>query len=198
MKKLFSVILAFVLVLSFAACGKTQPKDTPEEVTQTAFVDRSAFEQNVIDEKIPEMQFALGQDAAQMIAALQEEPQEIEDDEDSDGPYTLLEKADYKVVSAGVFRQHEYYYRADGKVSCIAASDTAFGLENGTFINEIELALDAASAEKRTAVKTPWLPSGVQCDCLTYTFGERSVSFLFVEDQLVKTVVYETAAWPLQ
>ncbi|MCQ2449079.1 MAG: hypothetical protein MJ132_02665 [Clostridia bacterium] len=198
MKKLFSVILAFVLVLSFAACTKNKSADAPQEVTQTVFVDKAALEQNVTDGKIPEMEHALGQDVEAMKSALEQQPQENQDDEDYAGPYTLLEKADYTVISTGIFRQFEYCCRADGKVSAIATSDTAFGLENSTFINEIELALADCSAQKLSGAKVPWLPSGEMCDCLTATFGENAVSFLFVDNQLVKTVVYRAEEWTIQ
>ena len=197
MKKLFSVILAFVLVLSFAACTKNKSADAPQEVTQTVFVDKAALEQNVTDGKIPEMEYALGQDVEALKTDLEQQPQENADDEDYAGPYTLLEKADYTVISTGIFRQFEYCCRADGKVSAVATSDAAFGLENGTFINEIELALSDV-AEKKQGVKVAWLPSGVLCDCLTAAFGENAVSFLFVDDQLVKTVVYRAEEWTIQ
>ncbi len=189
MKRIVCFGLAVLLMLTFCACKKGK--------NETAENRSSALENAVAAGKIPEAEFGLGADPTEIIEILTERSDNSELDAEGEPTQAFFvnEKNGYNIITCGDYQENAYYYKENGKISCLFSLETAFGFPKMTVISEIKAAFPNCKAIETDNVKAFFMRAGETCDCLTYTFGDRAVTFAFQESCLVATALYLTAEW---
>ncbi len=178
MKKLFCLLLAFVFALSLAACGEKEGK-----------IDNSYIQSNAEIGKIPEIDFKLGDDVDSTKSAMQT----LLDDH-GEPLYTEIESGEYTVMMEGsVF----CCYKTDDKsagLTHIITQDDAYGFGADSVPTQIRDAMDSIgySATLRDAKEgeTFFLPGGGFA-VLEYNIGEKTILFVFAENDLCATAIYK-------
>lgn len=196
MKKLFSLFLCCFIVLTFTSCGEKKKNNTSK-------IDLEYYAKMGI---MPEAEFPLGNDIDEVISKLSKQSQEFENkqtesDDDTHSEtafiFEVTEGEKNVLIDNGVIN---YYYNKDNKqngISYIVNYDTAFGIEIGTLISEVQNKLSGydLKSEKMTENEVffaPYIMDGSVCKLRI-----KNVAFMFVfqENELVATAMYDTDNW---
>ncbi len=194
MKKIISLLLCFMLFLSFTACKKDKEKDKKS-------IDLEFYATELC--KIPEGEYALGANVDDVIKELTEKNKEIEENavEDKDHSHTHDEQQFYFEVQEGEKNvmidngNFCYYYNKANKangISYIVDYDTAFGIEIGTVILEVKEMLSKTQVKEEplseeNAFFASYVANGT---VLKAEFDGTVVLFVFQDNELLATAMY--------
>lgn len=195
MKKLFCLILCIVLCASFCACGKEKKKN--ESGVDLAYY--AALGQ------IPEAEYTLGADPDEVVKNLkarldEENANHKEDPNDAHGHeedqfYFEVVKGNKNVLLDNGYIN--YYYNKANKangISYIVNYDTAYGLKLGTVISEVKASFpDIEFTEEPIGEANAFFADYVlDGTVLTASFNETTVSFVFQENGLFATAIFNS------
>lgn len=187
MKKILSLVLVISLIFVFTACGK----DEKLEVEQVNI--KTDVEQGVI----PECKFKLGDSVSKIEDTLTKELDEAPLDDHGHPEYVFekFQMANYNCIDNGDFKY--YYLKDETKVSYIVSFTNAFGFRLGEVSVAVEMALEEFAPSitpisKENAFFLPGMPEG---EVYTYTFGTKNVMFVFENNALCATAIYDNTIW---
>lgn len=194
MKKIISLLLFVVFVLTFSACEKD--KENGIEPIDLEFYATELC-------KFPEGEYALGANVDNVIKELTAKDKQIAENtvEDKDHSHTHDEQQFYFEVQEGkknVLIDNGnlcYYYNKNNKdkgISYIVNYDTAFGLEVGTVILEVKKALKNVSftEEPLTDENAFFASYVINGTVLKAKFEGTVVLFILQENELFATAMY--------
>lgn len=197
MKRLLSILLCFILVFSFAAC-KADDSKTADTVDIEYYAKLG---------RIPETEYTLGTDVDKVKDELSKKLEAQEEEEtDSDHNhhhdtaefiYDVIEGENNVLIDNGT---NCYYYVKENKdkgISYIVNYDTAFGFEIGTVSIEIEEALEGLNfTEEDVTEENAFFATYVYNGTLLKgTFGDTVVLFVFQDNALFATAMYDSKNW---
>ena len=198
MKKLFSLLLCFVIVLSFSAC-----KD--KKNTNTLNIDLEYYAKLG---KMPEAEFTLGDEVDDVVANLTDKQNsfdaEHKDDEDdshnhdqAEFIFNVIEGEKNVLIDNGVIN---YYYNKNNKdngISYIVNYDTAFGIEIGAIISEVQKYLSGYELkEEELTDENVFFASYIANGTVLKTeIKDVAILFVFQENQLFATAMYDINNW---
>ncbi len=198
MKKLFSLVLCFVIVFCFASCKKDDNKNTVN-------VDLEYYAKLG---KIPEAEFTLGDNVDDVIDKLTdkqnqfqsehgEDPDHSHDHNKADFFFDVVEGDKNVLIDNGVVN---YYYNKNNEkngIAYIVNYDTAFNLEVGTLISEAEehfkgFEFSQEPATEENVFFAPYITDGT---VLKTEIGDVVIMLVFQENQLFATAMYDSNNW---
>ena len=188
MKKIFCLMLSLLIIVSFAACGKDKKAETAE-------VD---IEYYAKFGEIPECDYKLGEDPEVIKSDLSAE-EETAVGNDEEYPYNVTEGEKSVRIDNGDF---SYFYekgKEDTGISYIAAFDKAYGFETGTSVLDVKESLEGFSyteepADDSNAFFLMGLYNGT---VMRYTFDSTAIIFVFQDNELFATAIYNTDNWTI-
>ncbi len=196
MKKLSCLFLCLILIFSLSACSKESNKE------DESGVDLSYY---ALLGKMPEVEYALGENpdviTKELNARLKEENDNHKEDpnhaheHDEDEFYFEVVQGEKNVL---LDNGHIcYYYNKANKnkgISYIVNYDTAYGLSLGKVISEVKDEFSSVEFKEEpissnNAFFADYIVDGT---VLTATFGENVVLFVFQENALFATAIYNS------
>ncbi len=188
MKKIFCLILSFVMIISFAACGKDKKKEIPE-------VDIEYYAKLG---EIPECDYKLGEDPETIKTALSSEEQSAIS-EGEEYPYNVTEGEKSVRIDNGDF---SYFYekgKENKGISYIAAFDKAYGFEMGTSVLDVKGSLAGYDyTEEPADDSNAFFLMGVEnSTVIRYTFDSTVILFIFQNNELFAAAIYNTDKWTI-
>ena len=187
MKKFFSIVLSAVMLLSFAACKNNDNSSKSNTVDLEYYAGLG---------QLPECNYKLGDS----IETLKSELSAANDQAGENGEdyvYSVTEGEKTLRIDNGSF---VYYYdkeKESNGISYIISLDTAYGFESGTSILEIKEALpELEPTEEEANSDNVFFIYGVSNGTvLKYNFENRVVMFVFADNMLCATALYDTDNW---
>lgn len=185
MKRLLSLVLAFVMIFIFAACKDNEGKKDSNSIDIEYYANLG---------QMPECEYSLGESVSKINDELSKQ---FESSDIEEMVYNVSENGNRVLIDNGQFK---YYYlkenEADG-ISYIVSFDTAFGFEIGTLIVEVKDALSdfeykTAEISKDNVFFLFGSPDG---SVITCEFEENTVMFVFENNALCATALYKTSDW---
>lgn len=199
MKKLLAALMCFVLLFSFAACGKGDKK--ANDAVDLQYYAKIG--------QIPEMPYKLGAKCdkvedelqAEYDAFLSNDPHNSADhdhDHYAEEIYlSINDKGDYVFIDNG--SKYYLYKNAEKKegISCIVTFGDAFGFKMGTFIYNLKTAMPSIEFTENEITDgsiffADYLTNGT---VLTAELQDVTVMFIFQENELYATAMYKTDSW---
>ena len=185
MKKLISILLSLVILFAFSACGKKSKKAKSNSVD---------FEYYAKLGQISEIPYALGKNVDEIIDELTSKAEENDSDE---YVFNIIEGEKNVLIDNGTVLY--YYSKADKEkgISYIVDFGTAFGFEIGTVSVEIKEALSDYKCTEETATtdNAVFLYEITDGTIYKYTFDNYVVMFVFQENMLFATAIYDSNYW---
>lgn len=187
MKKIFVFVLSAVMLLSLTACGK----------------DGNSSKKNTVDleyyaqlGQLPECKYKLG-DSVEAVKNELSSENEAAASNDADYVYSVTEGEKTVRIDNGSFI---YYYgknEEDKGISYIVSLDTAYGFAIGTSVLELKEALpELEPTEESANSDNSFFIYGISDgSVLNYTFGNKVVAFIFADNMLCATAIYDTDNW---
>ena len=185
MKKFIALFLCFVLALVFVGCSNKDKSDSKNKNAHSVDVEYYAK-----IGKMPEHNYKLGSDAEKMKKDFEAEDQKnAEDSEDghTHSVYSLIEGDEHDIL---IYKNAKYYYGQDGKVSMIVSLDDSYGFKVGDISKQIIDAVGETEEKKGDEETLFFLPMPETYTYAEYTFGENKVIFVFGENLLCATAIY--------
>ena len=194
MKRIIGILLTVCMLFSFAACGKEKKEQ------KTSVIDLKYYSKLG---QIPESEYALGQEIDPMIAAFDEKMKASEElgaqgqEHEDLFYYSATEFVDYTSINTGSF---EYCYKndkKDGGVSCIISYGDSYKFKIGTLNIQIKQALTEFDVQEYDTDSNNlfFFPGAESLSCLKYTFEKNDIVFVFVDNALTATVIYNNDEW---
>ncbi|MBR7071274.1 MAG: hypothetical protein IKI29_03835 [Clostridia bacterium] len=185
MKKLFAVGLCLMLVCALTACGRDAKK--PEDGLDVAYFAKLG--------QIPETEYRLGMDIEKLKADLSAKAEEAGEE----GFYDLTEGEQTVRISTD---QYSFYYEKGHEekgIACIVCLDGGFGFPQNSVTVEVTEQLSAYEGKEHPATEeeTFFLPFAQDTTCISYTFGEYVLNFVFQENALCGIVLYDPQYWAM-
>lgn len=197
MKKIFCIVLVFCMLFAFAGCGKEEKK--AKQYTTDVDIEYYA---NL--GQMPEIKdYVLGYSVEDMLSRFAElEKASAEENEGHSHDaffYFINEGKEYTSISTS---NAEYCYKNDKRedgISCILSFDSAYGFAKDSIIIEVKEALSDYKVKEHSVGEEglAFMPIIKNADCLTYTFTKNKVTFVFVDNALCATAVYNADEWSL-
>lgn len=189
MKKLLSLFLCLTILFVFAACGGSS----------NAIKHEVDIEYYAKLGKIPECEFALGANTEDIKSEMEERLSVVESGDHSHGEvaYTFIEGNLTALIDCGNYRYYYYKSQIGGGVSFIASFDNAYGFNMGDSISKIkevisEFDYKETSLNEDNSFFLNGTPDGV---CIEAVFGEHTVNFIFIENELTATTIFDGSQW---
>lgn len=179
-KRIVCMLLALTVFIPLAACGK-EKKAAPAYPVDIEYYANLG--------QIKECPYALGTAIDDIEAALLTE--ENEEEHDSPNGYFLYEKDGLTRITG---EEKEYVYETDKRdngISCIVDYAVAYEF-NEASVNTVKNALTGKKFTEREADGSEFffMPDTAQVSVLEYKFGKNTLAFLFYNDVLSVTVLY--------
>ncbi len=204
MKKLFTVILAVLMLFSLAACGGKDDTETP---SAPAIPDKSDEVAAAVSEgRIPELEFKLGDSTSDLRTRFNELLEDMEDAHEGGGHVhndgdILLDKSEgelsmtYTVGTAGYYYEKE---KSKNGIAVLLSLEDAFGFKQGTPRADVETALAKLSLKSLNAGEDELyfvpIPEAI---ILRYKKDGRQLDFYFSDNELVATVLRDLNNWTI-
>lgn len=191
MKKTVCLILVLLFCVLAASCGKKEEKKTPE----------INLEYYAKFGEIPEVPCKLGTDPKTLKSELSKTDEESEttdgDTKTGENAYMVTEGEETVSIQNGIYVFCYGKDREDKGISYIVDFSTAYGFEQGTIISQIKKKLDPYPYTERKASQDELFAmfGEVDRDILEYRFDNRTLLFVFEENALVATILYDTTLW---
>lgn len=199
MKKILSLALTFLMLLSFTACSEKETKKS-DKVDLRYYAELG---------QIPEIPYKLGADCDKVEKELEAEYEKYlstdpENSADHDHDhyaedlyFDVSEVDDYVYIDNG---GKNYFYKKSEKkdgISYIVTFGDAFGFKMGDFIYDIQSALPNVEfieeeITEGSLIFDKFLSSGTT---LTAKFNDVTIMFVFMEGELYATAMYKTDSW---
>lgn len=199
MKKILSLALTFLMLLSFTACSEKETKKS-DKVDLRYYAELG---------QIPEIPYKLGADCDKVEKELEAEYEKYlstdpENSADHDHDhyaedlyFEVSEVDDYVYIDNG---GKNYFYKKSEKkdgISYIVTFGDAFGFKMGDFIYDIQSALPNVEfieeeITEGSLIFDKFLSSGTT---LTAKFNDVTIMFVFMEGELYATAMYKTDSW---
>lgn len=204
MKKSLAIAMILCIIFLLSGC-KEKAEPTP-----TAEIDIEYYSKYG---KIPECEFTVGQDIDTVLSTLEERVEAQSEDEtdasenqDSDMHehnhdeffFNHTEFDEYTSIHTGDI---EYFYKEENRdkgISCIVTYTTAYGFSNETVSVEIEKALTGFEVERYDTSSGDifFMPYG-EFSCLKYSFEKNDIVFIFADNALCATAIYDNTQWKI-
>ena len=186
MKKLICFLLTAAIIFSLAACGKENTGSDSNSVDLEYYAKLG---------QIPECDYMLGESVEKVkseLSALDEKYQGA-----NEFMYSVQEGEKTVEINNGTFL---YYYTKENVangISYIVSLDTAYGFEPGTVSIEVTDALSEYEYTEEAANDNNafFLFDHTNCSVFKYEFDNYAVSFVFQDNALCATAIYDTANW---
>lgn len=183
MKRAFCLLFAVILIFGLVSCKKE--KDSTN-------VDRVDIEYYANLGEIPECEFALGDSVEDIEKTLSERAEESHE-----VFYNQVEGKNNVLIEDGT---HAYYYVKSNKengVSYIVSYETAYGFEIGDVSIQIKEAIsDIEYTEEELNENNSFFLYGEgEGNVLKCKFEKNTVMFVFRENALCATVIYNNKDW---
>ena len=195
MKKMLGILLCVCLAFCFVGCGE---KEETKEPTGVDLEYYSKYGQ------IPECEFALGKNVDELITEFESrlEDQEAEDGEethDHDGFfYSQMEYDDRISLHTG---NVEYIYKDENKeegISCIVSYVDAYEIAHGSVISQVEESFAEFEVSRKDNVSEEiFFMAGGEFSCLKYSFEKNDIVFVFADNALCATAIYNNTQWEI-
>ncbi|MBE6727507.1 MAG: hypothetical protein E7562_02530 [Ruminococcaceae bacterium] len=197
MKRFFCLCLAFCMLLLVVGCSKdeTKKKQYTTEVDVEYYANLG---------QMPEIKdYKLGYSVEDMLsefAALEEASADSEIPHNHDAFFYFINEGDeFTSISTS---NAEYCYKNDKRekgISCILSFDGAYGFAKDTIIIEVKEALSDYKVKEENIGEEglSFMPMIKNADCLTYTFSKNKVTFVFTDNALCATAIYNADEWSL-
>ena len=185
MKKIIALFLCFILALVFAGCGSKDKSDSKNKDAHSVDVEYYAK-----IGKMPEHSYGLGADSKEMKKAFDAEDkknEEASEDGHIHSVYSLIEDDEHDIL---IYENAKYYYGQDGEVSMIVSLDESYGFKIGDISKQIIDAVGKTEEKKGNKEAIFFLPMPETYTYAEYTFGENNVIFVFQENLLCATAIY--------
>ena len=193
MKKILSVLLCAMFVLSFAACGEGEEKVKPIGIDVEYYAKIG---------QIPELEHKLGDDADEIISNFEEEHKNITDatsgsidhDHTEGGYIGTYDNGEYTTIATtGINYFFDSNKKKDG-INRIVSLNGGYGFSNGDLIIEVKKAMESYghTADERAATEKEAQACGLTdgMTCLEYTFDKNAVIFFFQENALCAVTLF--------
>lgn len=188
MKKIFCLMLSLLMFVSFAACGK-------DKRVVNAEVDLEYYAKLG---EIPECDYKLGEDPEKIKSDLSSR-EESAADNDEEYAYYVTEGEKSIRIDNGDFSY--FYERGKEKkgISYIVAFDRAYDFEVGNSILDVKESLAGFSYTEEPANEsnTFFLMGLDNGTIMRYTFDDTVIIFVFQDNELFATAIYNTDNWTL-
>ena len=187
MKKILCIILSAVILLFFAACQNNDNSSKSNAVDLEYYAGLG---------QLPECNYKLG-DSIETVKSELSAANDQAAQNDEDYVYSVTDGEKTVRIDNGSF---VYYYekgRESDGISYIISLDTAYGFESGTSILEIKEALpELEPTEEDANSDNVFFIYGVSNGTvLKYNFKNRVVMFVFADNMLCATALYDTNSW---
>lgn len=189
MKKLFCLFLCLAVIFTLCSCSNGgRGSDHDIDIEYYAKLG-----------KIPECEFGLGTNIEELKAEMEERLSVVESGDHSHGEfaYTFIEGDLTALVDCGVYRYYYYKEAIEDGVSFIASFEDAYGFKMGdsiTVIKDVLKEFDYKEASLNDE-NSFFLNGNADGVCLSAVFGENTISFIFVENALTATAIYDGSQW---
>lgn len=191
MKRFLSFLLIFTMIFIFTACNNNNSSSPVVDLEYYAKLG-----------KIPEVDYTLGEDINKIKSDFekienQEQPEDSKDDHVHEFYYSITETEVGTCIDDG----RTQYYFSDGQeekgVAFMVTYDTAFGFNNGTVSVDVTDALKGLEYTELSSYDDldffiGWLSN---VSAIKYTFKNRVVLFIFEDNGLCATAIYDTDNW---
>lgn len=176
------------MLLVFTSCGSAKTSSDGDTIDVQYFAKLG---------KIPECKYSLGAEIDEMQSKLSAAAESAGEDEDI--VYEVTEGERTVLINTG---NTEYYYMKDKKdngVSYLVNYGAAYGFEQGTISIEVRKALEKFSVDEHDATGNElfFLPVAENCTVLNYSFGKYKLMFVFQDNALCATAIYNPEYWTL-
>ena len=183
MKKILVFLTVFCLIFAFASCGKENSAATGVDIEYYAKLGQ-----------IPECRVFLGDTDEDVKTKLESDA--AESDSQHSG-YETIEGENNVLISDGT---HEYYYKKsdnDQKIGYMVSYDDAYGFKIGDVILTVKESLKnyEYSEEKIGDDTFFFMGNPNEAEVLKLTFKKYVVLFLFQNNELCATAIYDSEAW---
>ena len=204
MKKLFCLILTFLMLFSFCACSKDKKDNTDNYVHDVDIAYYASIG------KIPELEQALGADPEEIINNKTDDNAEAASSEDHSGhshaaPELTKTEGELSVVlNGGSYLYFDEKAKAENGISAMVSLEKAYGLEIGSH-TVTEDTVKKALSKHTPSVSTPtqddlfFLPdAGENTTALVYTFNEKyKLQFIFIDGTFSAVMLSDIQNWTI-
>lgn len=183
MKRIISLLLAAVMVCSFASCKKgNKNQQIGTDVEYYANLG-----------KMPECEYELGFDVDKLIDVL--EKKATAENAGEEDYYTSFEIDERTAIMTSGFSFYYFTDKKDKGISCIVSNEEAFGFKQGTVSVEVRDALKSYGFEstQRNPIDGElfFIPgAGDNMTCMEYGFKNATVLFVFDTNELCATAIF--------
>ena len=185
MKRLVCLLLCFIFVFSFTACGKDDKKENKNGIDIEYYAKLG---------QMPELNYPLGTDVEKVKNELSAA---AESEEGEHSVYSVTEGENNVLIDNG---EVCYYYKKanpEKGISYIVNYGKAYGFEIGTVSLEIKEALKEFNpVEEPLTEENAFFMFGVESgSIIKCSFDENTVLFVFNENALCATAIYVSKEW---
>ena len=201
MKKLIAVLISFVFLFSFAACGGKEGSESKSDESIKTVVTEA-----ITQGKIPEVKYALGTSTKEIDKYYADIEKQMKESHEGDGEVhsdhdIMLNSMEGNLSYTYEIGVEKYFYEKAKKsegISVICTLEDAFGIKQGTSKSDVEAAL--AGLELKTVQagedELYFVPL-TEAIVLRYKSGEYKLDFYFSNNELVATVLMNTENWTI-
>lgn len=197
MKKTVCLLLALMFVFLISGCK--EKKEEKKQYTTDVDVEYYANLGQMPEIKDYKLGYSVEDMLSEFAALESAASEEVEAHSHDAFFYFINEGKEFTSISTS---NAEFCYknnnREDG-ISCILSLDGAYGFSKDSIIIEVKEALSDYKVKEETVGEEglPFMPVIKNADCLTYTFEKNKVTFVFVENALCATAIYNADEWSL-
>ena len=186
MKRIICFLLICLTPVLISACTnkKTDTNSRPTIETEASGVDIIKY---IKKGTMPEINYSLGDDVKKIEAEI------IKEDSQSD---QIMKKDKYTTIitADGVNLVYETE-KADEGIKYIVGFEQSFGFETGTDSNTVNEVMKTkgydAPLKAIPQELTVFVPASGECECLSYLISGKSLNFVFDNNYLAATIIYE-------
>lgn len=188
MRKLICAVLSIFVILSLSACSKGNTSSNKDSVDIEYFSKLG---------KMPECDYSLGENVNKVKDELSADYENASSSEEKF--YNVTEGEKSVLIDSGTF---SYYYMKENEnngISYIVNYGKAFGFEPGTVSIEIKNALtDFTLIEEDISEDSVFFLAGATGgSILKYNGDDNVIIFVFQDNSLYATAIYDPANWNL-
>ncbi|MBE6749743.1 MAG: hypothetical protein E7560_01090 [Ruminococcaceae bacterium] len=182
MKKILSILLVFVLIFSFAACSNAKTSSDDYDIDIEYYANLG---------KIPECEYAIGTSVEEIKDWFEAES------ESSEAPYSVIEGKSDVLIQTG---NYDFYYKKaneDDGVTYIISYENAFGFDIGDVVVSVKEQLGSFdfTEEAINEDNAFFLFGSPEGKVITLEFERYNVMFVFEENALCATAIYDNSVW---